>query len=158
MFDGLGQTTIKAKVSEVQAVVAAAHGMDVRDLKVRCRKHRFAHPRFEVMFLARELTSNSLPGIGRLMGGFDHTSVLYGIRKIAKRVETDAALAARLAKCREAIAILVAKRAEAAGIPQGSSSEWTPPPPLQIAKPSSVSVAFDVVGWNRIGGEMEAAA
>ena len=157
-MNGLGKPKITAKVSDVQAVVAAAHGMDARDLKNRCRKRQLSHPRFEVMFLARELTSNSLPGIGRLMGGFDHTSVLYGVRKIAKRVETDPALAARLAKCREAIAILVAKRAEAAGIPLGSSSEWTPPPPLQLAKPSSVSVAFDIVGWNRIGGELEAAA
>jgi chromosomal replication initiator protein len=42
------------------------------------------------MYLARELTSESLPAIGRHFGGRDHTTVLYAWRRTSERISTDA--------------------------------------------------------------------
>jgi len=41
------------------------------------------------MFLARELTSSSLPQIGRAIGGRDHTTVIYAVSKIADLITKD---------------------------------------------------------------------
>ena len=49
-----------------------------------------------VMYLAKELTARSLPYIGRMMGGKDHTSVLHAIRRIRRQMETDPELTARI--------------------------------------------------------------
>jgi chromosomal replication initiator protein len=43
------------------------------------------------MYLARELTSESLPAIGRHFGGRDHTTVLHACRRTAARIATDEA-------------------------------------------------------------------
>lgn len=149
---------IRATISEVQGVVAAVHGLTRASLKERNRKHRLSHARFEAMYLARELTPHSLPSIGRHFDGFDHTSILYGIRWVEKRLREDAQLAARLDQCRRAIAALVAERAAALGLTAGSSTEWSPPAPLQIAKPDRIRAAIDFASWQAIGGELEAAA
>ena len=53
---GLG----RAKIDEVQTVVAAMHGLTKADLKCASRKHVLAHPRQEAVFLARELTGASV--------------------------------------------------------------------------------------------------
>jgi chromosomal replication initiator protein len=45
------------------------------------------------MFLAKELTTRSLPEIGRRFGGRDHTTVLYGVRKIGEMRQENQALA-----------------------------------------------------------------
>ena len=149
---------IKATISEVQGVVAAVHGLTREHMKCANRKQRYARARQEAMYLARELTTHSLPSIGHHFGGRDHTTVLYGIRHVALRAAADEKLAARLEQCRRAIAALVAERAAALGLPAGSSTEWSPPPPLQIAKPDRIRAAIDFASWQAIGGEMEAAA
>ena len=41
------------------------------------------------MFLARELTPQSLPAIGRLFGGRDHTTVIHAIRNVEKLIKTN---------------------------------------------------------------------
>ena len=91
MFDGLGQTkpTIKAKVSEVLRAVAAYANVTVAELQSPCRKAVYARPRQVAAYLCRELTDLSYPAIGRLIGGRDHTTILFAHRKIAAMVADD---------------------------------------------------------------------
>jgi len=52
-----------------------------------------ARPRQVAMFLAKTLTSKSLPEIGRGFGGRDHTTVIHAVRKVEQLRETDSQLA-----------------------------------------------------------------
>ena len=45
------------------------------------------------MYLAKQLTSRSLPEIGRMFGGRDHTTVMHGVKRVEQLRETDAAFA-----------------------------------------------------------------
>jgi chromosomal replication initiation ATPase DnaA len=60
---------------------AAKYGMTVDDLKSAKRTRAYCQPRFEFYWRARRETSLSLPQIGRISGGRDHTTVLHGVRK-----------------------------------------------------------------------------
>jgi chromosomal replication initiation ATPase DnaA len=56
------------------------------------RPANIARPRQIAMYLAKELTQKSLPEIGELFGGRDHTTVLHAVRKIADERSKDAQL------------------------------------------------------------------
>ena len=152
-------TTFKATISEVQAVVADVNGIPRAAIKSNCRKRIWAWPRQEAMKLARELTGASYPLLARHFGDRDHTTCLYADRKIRANEATDPKLAARLAECRARIAELVSLRiGKLVAMKQaGSSSDWTPPPPMQIAKPDVVLATIDVRSWRALGGELVAA-
>jgi hypothetical protein len=156
---GLGTTTtFKAKIHEVKTVVAEMHGLTVDVLEGACRKRMFSGPRQEAMKLAREMTGASYPVIARHFGDRDHTTVIFADRKITGRETVDAKLAARLTECRARIAELVNKRVgKMMSVPAGSSSDWTPPPPMQIAKPNTVVASIDVRAWYALGGQLVAA-
>lgn len=153
-------TTFKATISEVQAVVADVHGIPREALKSGCRKRVWAWPRQEAMMLARELTGASYPLLARHFGDRDHTTCLYADRKIKRNEATDAKLAARLAECRARIAALVSQRIGklVAMKSAGSSSDWTPPPPMQLSKPDVVVASIDMISWRALGGEVRVAA
>jgi chromosomal replication initiator protein len=53
------------------------------------RAHEIAHPRQIAMFLAHELTETSLPKIGARLGGRDHTTVIYAIKKVSALINKD---------------------------------------------------------------------
>lgn len=53
-------------------------------------------PRQIAMYLAKELTMNSLPSIGKMFAGRDHTTILHGVRKIARLLPDDASLQAEV--------------------------------------------------------------
>jgi chromosomal replication initiator protein len=53
------------------------------------RSQNIVLPRQVAMYLSRELTSSSLPTIGRAFGGKDHTTVMHSIQKVQKLMETD---------------------------------------------------------------------
>jgi chromosomal replication initiator protein len=74
------------------SAVAAHFGIDEDRLLSRDRSQQVALPRQVAMFLIREETDASLPQIGDVLGGRDHTTVMYGCDKIAARLETDDAL------------------------------------------------------------------
>jgi hypothetical protein len=151
-------TTYKATIAEVQTVVAEMHAIPREALKSGCRKRIWAWPRQEAMKLARELTGQSYPQIAWHFGDRDHTTVLYADRKIKGRETVDPKLAARLAECRARIAELVSRRiGKLVAMKRGSSSDWTPPPPMQIAKPDVVLASIDMRAWQALGGERVAA-
>jgi chromosomal replication initiator protein len=71
-------TTSTAIINEV----AAFYGMTVDDLCGQTRKSAVAKARQIAMYICREQTDLSLPKIGELFGGRDHTTVLYAYRKV----------------------------------------------------------------------------
>lgn len=70
------------KVHELLTIVAAISGLSVGDLKSEQRSLNLVRPRHVFFWLARRFTSRSLPFIGTVCGGRDHTTVLHGVRKI----------------------------------------------------------------------------
>jgi chromosomal replication initiator protein len=66
------------------------------DLLGRDRSQKIAEPRQVAMYLMRKETDASLPQIGEVLGGRDHTTVMYAIEKIANQIETKADLRKRV--------------------------------------------------------------
>jgi len=70
-------------VENIQKTVADFFNMKIADMYSKKRPANIARPRQIAMYLAKELTQKSLPEIGELFGGRDHTTVLHAVRKIA---------------------------------------------------------------------------
>jgi chromosomal replication initiator protein len=66
----------------IQKKVGEQFGLREQDLKVRSNTKAIAFPRQVAMYLVKQLTSASLPEIGRQFGGKHHTTVLHSINKI----------------------------------------------------------------------------
>jgi chromosomal replication initiator protein len=69
-------------VENIQKTVADYYKIKVADMYSKRRPASIARPRQIAMYLAKELTQKSLPEIGELFGGRDHTTVLHAVRKI----------------------------------------------------------------------------
>jgi chromosomal replication initiator protein len=76
-------------VDEIQAAVGEHFGLSPEELLSTARTARIAWPRQVAMYLARELTGESLPAIGRHFGGRDHTTVLHAWRRTSARILAD---------------------------------------------------------------------
>lgn len=79
-------------VENIQKVVAQYYQLRVSDLLSKRRTRNIARPRQMAMHLAKTLTQHSLPEIGEVFGGRDHTTVLHACRKIESLCETEARL------------------------------------------------------------------
>ncbi|CAJ3508067.1 chromosomal replication initiation protein [Burkholderia pseudomallei] len=79
-------------VENIQKTVADFYNIKVADMYSKKRPANIARPRQIAMYLAKELTQKSLPEIGELFGGRDHTTVLHAVRKIADERGKDAQL------------------------------------------------------------------
>jgi chromosomal replication initiator protein len=80
-------------VDEIQKVCAEHYHMRQADLISERRNRAIARPRQAAMWLAKHLTSRSLPDIGRRFGGRDHTTVLHAVRRIEALKADDPQLA-----------------------------------------------------------------
>ncbi|MDE1998498.1 MAG: chromosomal replication initiator protein DnaA [Burkholderiales bacterium] len=79
-------------VENIQKTVADFYKIKVADMYSKKRPASIARPRQIAMYLAKELTQKSLPEIGELFGGRDHTTVLHACRKIASDRSKDTEL------------------------------------------------------------------
>jgi chromosomal replication initiator protein len=75
-------------VENIQKTVADYYKIKVADMYSKKRPASIARPRQIAMYLAKELTQKSLPEIGELFGGRDHTTVLHAVRKISSERQT----------------------------------------------------------------------
>ena len=80
-------------VDDIQKATAEHYGMKQADLISERRNRSIARPRQAAMWLAKSLTTRSLPDIGRRFGGRDHTTVLHAVRRIEALRKDDAQLA-----------------------------------------------------------------
>ena len=90
VLDGLyPQTKASARsIAEIKAAACEQFGISPDELVSPARTARVTWPRQVAMYLARELTQESLPAIGRQFGGRDHTTVLHAWRRTEKRMST----------------------------------------------------------------------
>ncbi len=71
-------------VENIQKTVADFYKIKVADMYSKKRPASIARPRQIAMYLAKDMTKKSLPEIGELFGGRDHTTVLHAVRKIGE--------------------------------------------------------------------------
>ncbi|HWA61777.1 MAG TPA: chromosomal replication initiator protein DnaA [Caulobacteraceae bacterium] len=79
-------------IDDIQKACAEYYGMKQADLISERRNRSIARPRQAAMWLAKQLTTRSLPDIGRRFGGRDHTTVLHAVRRIEALKADDAQL------------------------------------------------------------------
>jgi chromosomal replication initiator protein len=77
------------ELAQIQAATCEHFKLSPEDLLSASRARHLVWPRQLAMYLARELTRESLPAIGRHFGGRDHTTVLYGCKQAGARIASD---------------------------------------------------------------------
>jgi len=87
--------------SKIIELVAKEWQTTVEALLGRDRSHKIAQPRQVAMYLLRKETDSSLPQIGEVLGGRDHTTVMYAIDKIANEIETKTDLRKRVVNIKQ---------------------------------------------------------
>lgn len=88
---------------EVISAVSAHFHISLDQLRGRSRSREIVVPRHIAMYLLRDTTQLSLEEIGANLGKRDHTTVMHGIEKITRELETDPALRAHVLTLRESL-------------------------------------------------------
>ena len=101
--------SVEATPDAVIAVVAEAFDVSVEDLKGISRRREISFARQIGMYLIRQHTGLSLPKVGEVFGGKDHTTVLYSCDKIAQLRNTDPTLAQTLRQLSDRINVVSRK-------------------------------------------------
>jgi chromosomal replication initiator protein len=83
----------RVSIEEIQRKVAEHYNIRLTDMSSARRARNVARPRQVAMYLAKQLTSRSLPEIGRRFGNRDHTTVMHAVSRIAELMQQDAGFA-----------------------------------------------------------------
>ncbi|MCI2400233.1 chromosomal replication initiator protein DnaA [Aliiroseovarius subalbicans] len=103
LADILRASDRKVTVEEIQRKVSEHYNIRLSDLIGPKRVRTIARPRQVAMYLAKQLTSRSLPEIGRRFGGRDHTTVMHGVKRIGELKGVDNQIAEDLELLRRAL-------------------------------------------------------
>jgi chromosomal replication initiator protein len=79
----------RVTIEEIQRKVAEHFSIRLTDMTSARRARAVARPRQVAMYLAKQLTSRSLPEIGRKFGNRDHTTVMHAVARVAELMEQD---------------------------------------------------------------------
>jgi len=93
LHDLLRANDRRVTIEEIQKRVAEHFNIRISDMHSARRARSVARPRQVAMYLAKQLTTRSLPEIGRKFGGRDHTTVMHAVRKVDELRERDAGFA-----------------------------------------------------------------
>jgi chromosomal replication initiator protein len=93
LHDVLRAQDRRVTIEEIQKRVAEHYNIRLTDMSSARRARAVARPRQVAMYLAKQLTSRSLPEIGRKFGNRDHTTVMHACSRIADLMQRDAAFA-----------------------------------------------------------------
>jgi chromosomal replication initiator protein len=85
------------RIVEVQRATARHFGVSLKEMLAASRERPLVLPRHVAMYLAKQLTRKSFGEIGRAFGGRDHSSALYALSTIERRLGSDAELAHHVA-------------------------------------------------------------
>jgi chromosomal replication initiator protein len=83
----------RVTIEEIQRKVAEHYNIRLTDMSSARRSRQVARPRQVAMYLAKQLTSRSLPEIGRRFGNRDHTTVMHAVSRIAELMAADTGFA-----------------------------------------------------------------
>jgi chromosomal replication initiator protein len=83
----------RVTIEEIQRRVSEHWNIRLTDMSSARRARAVARPRQVAMFLAKQLTSRSLPEIGRKFGNRDHTTVMHAVQRVTELMERDAGFA-----------------------------------------------------------------
>jgi len=83
----------RVTIEEIQKKVAEHYGIRLTDMSSARRARAVARPRQVAMYLAKQLTSRSLPEIGRKFGNRDHTTVMHAVSRVTELMERDGTFA-----------------------------------------------------------------
>lgn len=89
LHDLLRANDRRVTIEEIQKRVAEHFNVRIADMHSARRARAVARPRQVAMYLAKQLTSRSLPEIGRKFGGRDHTTVMHAVRKVEELRSAD---------------------------------------------------------------------
>ena len=90
LHDLLRATDRRVTIEEIQKRVAEHYNIRLSDMHSARRARAVARPRQVAMYLAKQLTTRSLPEIGRKFGGRDHTTVMHAVKKVEELRSLDA--------------------------------------------------------------------
>lgn len=93
LADVLRSNERKITIEEIQRKVSEHFNIRLSDMVGPKRLRSYARPRQIAMYLCKQLTSRSLPEIGRRFGGRDHTTVMHGVRRIEELKQSDVQIA-----------------------------------------------------------------
>jgi chromosomal replication initiator protein len=79
----------RVTIEEIQKKVAEHYSIRLTDMSSARRARAVARPRQVAMFLAKQLTSRSLPEIGRKFGNRDHTTVMHAVSRVSELMQRD---------------------------------------------------------------------
>ncbi|MBF0357145.1 MAG: chromosomal replication initiator protein DnaA [Magnetococcales bacterium] len=91
-----GPDSRQTSIDEIQRTVAAYYKITPQDIRSNKRSRLFSHPRQVAMYLCKQLTDSSYPIIGKVFGNRDHTTVLYAVGQVAKKLKVNKNLAREL--------------------------------------------------------------
>jgi chromosomal replication initiator protein len=83
----------RVTIEEIQRKVAEHWNIRLTDMSSARRARNVARPRQVAMYLAKQLTSRSLPEIGRRFGNRDHTTVMHAVQRVTELMGLDASFA-----------------------------------------------------------------
>ncbi len=89
---------LRVTLGDILGLIATEFSLSPKDLTGKSRVQQVSGPRQTAMYLARAYTEHSLEDIGRFFGNRDHTTILYGVEKVAKRAEQEPPFRALLDK------------------------------------------------------------
>jgi chromosomal replication initiator protein len=93
----------RVSIENIQRAVSQEFGLTLPQLRSKNNSRPVSYPRQVAMYLAKELTTASLPQIGREFGGKHHTTVLHSIKKISQLRQSDRDLNRLLNKLRDSL-------------------------------------------------------
>lgn len=96
LSDLLRDSERRVTLDDIVRKVSEHYSIRMTDFLSHRRARAIARPRQMAMYLAKTLTTKSLPEIGRHIGGRDHTTVIHAVKKIEELKATDSQLAADL--------------------------------------------------------------
>jgi len=95
--EALGELPVRSEkrvtVDDIQKAAASYFDIAVDDILSKRRTKTVVRPRHIAMYLAKTMTTRSLPDIGRRFGGRDHSTVIHAVNKVSAALAVDAALA-----------------------------------------------------------------
>ena len=89
LADAVRANARRITVDEIQKACAAHYRIDPAEMRSKRRARAVARPRQVAMYLAKKMTPRSLPEIGRIFGGRDHSTVIHAVRTIEEMRQTN---------------------------------------------------------------------